>query len=324
VPGDDGPAADAPAADASSDVSAPSNAKESLVWMPTYLGSFSANLQSVTTNPKSFSIVAPDFYDLNSNYTSGPPNLHGTTYDGMSISQIVQQVHAAGMKITPLMYAGAGNSGTDQGIENVIGDSPSGTQNNFITAAVMEAQTQGWDGWDLDWEPGNVGYTQYGAPYVQFLKAFQAALHAQHMIVSITVGDWYIRQCGGDGLVDLTQIGPVVDRVIIMDYTNSLGNPASSCPGGSPPSQQTCNEDFGTLMNLMCAVSPSAAVSIGMIEGTGGTGANPFLDQALNAVAAVGFPGVAVWPSGNAPFLDATNIPNGGTWYSLLATFMSK
>jgi hypothetical protein len=65
-------------------------------------------------------------------------------------------------------------------------------------------------------------------------------------------------------------------------------------------------------------------VSIGMIEGSGGTGANPFLDQALSAVHAVGFTGVAVWPSGNAPFLDATNIPNGGTWYSLLASYMAQ
>jgi hypothetical protein len=321
---DGGPATDASAADAASDALPPANAKESLVWIPTYLGSFSANLQSVTSNPGSFTILAPDFYDLNLDYMSGPPNLHGDTYDGMSISQIVQQVHAAGMKITPLMYAGAGNSGTDQGIQNVVGDSPPGTQTNFITAAVMEAQTQGWDGWDLDWEVGSTGYSQCGMQYVQFLTAFKEALHAQHMVVSITVGDWYIRQCGGDGLVDLTQIGPAVDRVIIMDYAGSYGSPITSCPGGTPPPQQNCNNDFGALMNLMCDVSPSSAVSIGLIEGTAGTGANPFLDQALSAVAAVGFTGVAVWPSGNAPFLDPTNIPNGGSWYSLLANFMSR
>jgi hypothetical protein len=291
--------------------------------MPTYLGSFSANLQSVTSNPKSFTIVAPDFYDLNFNYMSGPPNLGSTTYDGMSIDQIVQQVHGAGMKITPLMYAGAGNSGTDQGIQNVLNDSPSGTQNNFITGLVMEAQMRGWDGWDLDWEVSNTGYSQYGMKYVQFLTALKAALHAHNMVVSITIGDWYIRQCSGDGLVDLTQIGPAVDRVIIMDYAGTYGSPVMSCPGGTPPSQQNCNNDFGALMNIMCDVSPSTAVSIGLIEGSGGSGANPFLDQALNAVATVGFTGVAVWPDA-APFLDSSNIPNGGTWYSLLASYMTK
>jgi hypothetical protein len=97
----------------------------------------------------------------------------------------------------------------------------------------------------------------------------------------------------------------------------------TSCPGGTPPSQQNCNNEFGALMNIMCDVSPSSAVSIGLIEGSGGSGANPFLDQALNAIAAAGFTGVAVWPDAS-PFLSSSNIPGGATWYSLLANYMSK
>jgi hypothetical protein len=299
------------------------NRRESLVWIPSYLGSFSANLQTVTSNAASFTIVAPDFYDLNFNYMSGPPNLGSETYDNLTIAQIVQQVHQAGIKITPLMYAGAGNSGTDQGIQNVLNDSPSGTQNNFITGLVSEAQTRGYDGWDLDWEVGNTGYSAYGMKYISFLTALKAALHAQNMVVSITVGDWYIRQCGGDGLVDLAQIGPAVDRVIIMDYAGSYGSPVSSCPGGTPAAQQNCNNDFGALMNLMCSVSPSSAVSIGLIEGSGGSGTNPFLDQALNSINTVGFTAVAAWPD-SAPFLSNQNVPNNQTWFSLLANYMSE
>jgi hypothetical protein len=277
----------------------------------------------VTSNPKSFTVVAPDFYDLNFDYMSGPPHIGSENYDGLSIDQVVQQVHGAGMKITPLMYAGAGNSGTDQGIQNVLSDSPSGTQSTFIGALVSEAQTRGYDGWDLDWEVGNTGYSQYGMQYVSFLAALKVALHAQNMIVSITIGDWYIRQCGGDGLVDLAQVGPAVDRVIIMDYAGSFGSPVSSCPGGTPPSQQNCNNDFGALMNLMCDVSPPSAVSIGLIEGSGGSGTNPFLDQALASINGVGFTGVAAWPD-SAPFLSNQNVPNGETWFSLLATYMSQ
>jgi len=289
--------------------------------MPTYLGSFSANLQAVTTNAKSFTHVAPDWYNLNFNYSTGPAQIAGENFDGLSVDQAVQQVHGAGLKITPLIYCGAGNSGTDQGITNIL-DNP-GTQTTFINAMVMEAQTRHFDGWDLDFEPQGTGYSQYGMKYVQFLSAWKSALNAQGMIITITVGDWYIRQCGGDGLVDLTQIGPAVDRVIIMDYSGSLGSPMMSCPGGSPPSQQNCSNDFGALMNLMCDVSPTSAISIGMIEGSGGSGTNPFLDQALNAVQAVGFTGVAAWPD-SSPFLSNQNIPNGGTWYSLLAQYMAQ
>ena len=66
-------------------------------------------------------------------------------------------------------------------------------------------------------------------------------------------------------------------------------------------------------MNIMCDISPTSAVSIGLIEGSGGSGTNPFLDRALNAVSAVGFTSVAVWPD-ETPFLNSANIPNGGTW----------
>jgi Glycosyl hydrolases family 18 len=326
-------------------------AKESLVWIPTLLGDggiFAANLQSVTSHPQSFTTVAPDFYDMNFPYTSGTPTLASDTFNGLSLTQVAQQVHAAGMKITPLMYAGAGNGGTDQGIWNVLNDSPAGTRNNLIAALVAEGQRWGWDGWNLDWEvsnttaDGGVGttYALYGTKYVQFLSALKTALHAQNMTVSIVVGESYIRQCAvsegdpsGYDVVDLTQIGPAVDRVIVMAYGDSYGQPATSCPSGTPPLDGTCDDSsFGAMMNIMCDVSPPSSVSIGLIQGSmagnGGCarracGTNPFLDQALNDVAAVGFTGVAVWP-GDAPFLYATEIPDGGTWYSLLANYMSQ
>jgi hypothetical protein len=298
------------------------NAKQSIIWIPTYLGSFAANLKMVTSNPKSFTHVAPDIYQLNFAYTSGPAKLSGNSFDGLSVQQIAQQVHAAGMKLMPLVYAGAGNGGTDQGIQNILNDSPAGAQSSFISSMVKEAQTMMYDGWNLDFEVQGTNYSQYGTKYVTFLTAFKAALNAQNMILTVELGDWFTRQCGGDGLIDLTTIGPSVDRVIIMDYSGTYGTPVTSCPG-KPPAQQSCANQFGALMNIMCDVSPSSAVSIGLIEGSGGSGTNPFLDQALNAVAAAGFTSVAVWPDAT-PFLNPANIPGGATWYSLLAGYMAK
>jgi hypothetical protein len=298
--------------------------RQALVWIPTYLGSFSTNLKAVTgSSPKAFTQVSPDFYNLNYNYMSGAAQISGENFDGLSVAQVAQQVHAAGMQLIPLVYAGAGNSGTDEGIQNVLNDSPTGAQNSFITSMVTEAKTRQYDGWNLDFEVQNTGYAQYGMKYVQFLTAFKAALHAQHMILTVDLGDWYIRQCGDDGLVDLTQIGPSVDLAIIEDYSGTYGNPLASCPSGAPPASQNCANEFGALMNIMCDISPTSAVSIGLIEGSGGSGTNPFLDRALNAISAVGFTSVAVWPD-ETPFLNSANIPNGGTWYSLLAAYLAK
>jgi hypothetical protein len=236
---------------------------------------------------------------------------------------VAQQVHAAGMQLIPLIYAGSANDGTDQGMQNIMTDSPAGTQRGFITSMVTEAQTRQYDGWNLDFEPGNSGYTQYGAAYISFLAAFKAALHAQNLILTVDVADWFVRQCGNDQLVDLAQIGPSVDVAIIEDYYGTYGTPPTSCPGGTPPAQQDCTEDFGTILALMCDVSPASAVNIGVIEESNGTGTNPFLGQALNAVSTIGFTSIAVWPDAT-PFLSPASVPNGGTWYSLFAGFLAQ
>ena len=317
--------ADSAPAEASAEASGAPVGRQSLAWMPTYK-SFSQSLKTVTTTtPKAFTEISPDFYQMNSSTTPGLNG--GPTFDGMSIAQVVTQVHAAGMKVIPLMYAGAGNDGTDQYIQDTLNDSPAGTQSSLISWLVTEAKTNQYDGWNLDWEVANTGYTEYGMKYITFLTAAKAALHAQNMILTIDIGDWYVRQCGGDGLVDLTQIGPAVDAAIIEDYAGGEGppDPLSACPGGTPASMANCSPTnyFGAQVNVMCDVSPASAVSIGLINGGGGTGANPFLPTALDAIGTIGFTQVAVWPGDNS-FLTSTNIPNGGTWYSNLAQFLAQ
>jgi spore germination protein YaaH len=274
-------------------------------------------------------MVSPDFYDFNrnGNYKSGPPVLDYTS-SSPTIAAVAQQVHAAGMLLVPLVYGGASNltQGTDQGIQNVLTDPT--TQTNFVTAMVSEAQSRQYDGWNLDWEVGpSTTYSKYGAEFISFLTAFKNALHARKMVLTIDVGQWYIRQCGGDALVDLTQIGQAVDYVIIEDYVTDFGNPVPSCPG---PAMNPCST-FGDLLNLMCYVTPSSAVSIGLKAEPGGSvftnganeGTGPILPRALSAISAVGFKAVAVWPDG-APFLDSTGVPNGQTYISLLGQWLNQ
>jgi hypothetical protein len=320
---------DAASVEASVDASAPAllTGNQALIWIPTYISGFKANLTAVTSSsPKAFTQVSPDFYQLNYAYASGAAKISGESFDGLSVEEVAAQVHAASMTLIPLVYAGAGNDGTDQGIQNVLNDDPAGAQASFITSMVSEAVARHYDGWNLDFEVQTTGYSQYGKKYVQFLSAFKAALHAANMILTIDLGDWYIRQCpssGGDGLVDLTQIGAAVDLAILEDYSGTYGTPLASCPNPAP-SQQSCADQFGSLLNAMCDVSPASAVSIGLIEGQGGSGTNPFLPQALDAIQAIGFKSIAVWPDSSSTFLDHTNIPGGQTWYSLSAKFLSE
>ena len=93
--------------------------RTSLIWV---WQSYRYSLQKVLDNANSFTHVSPALYDLNYDYQSGVahPEVASGKYDGLTGADMATALHAAGLKIVPLMYAGAGNHGTDQGIQNVL------------------------------------------------------------------------------------------------------------------------------------------------------------------------------------------------------------
>ncbi len=297
--------------------------KQSLVWV---WQDFSNTLTTVAQHSPSFTQVSPALYQLNYAYTSGPAQLLSSSFDGLSPAQIAQKIHAAGLKCIPLVYAGAGNSGVDTGIQNVITDSPPGAQQSFITSMLADAATYGWDGYNLDWEVQNLGHS-LSDQLNSFLAKFRDALHAQGLTVSLDLGGWYVQQCtdsGGNGFVDLKTLAASVDWAILEDYAGALGSPnASGCPSGFQD-QIDCSSTFAGGLDVMCDLPP-ANVSIGLISPVGGNGGtNVFAGGALDAVNAYGFRAVAIWPD-DSVFLNANDIsPAGATWYSLLAGYLEQ
>ncbi len=297
-------------------------AKQSLVWV--WLD-YKNSINTVIQNKASFTHVSPALYQLNYSYASGTPKLVNTNdnFDGLSSKQIADMVHSAGLKVQPLMYAGAGNSGTDQGIQNVLGDSPAGAQKSFIDATVAECVAKGYDGINLDWEVQNTTYAQYGTKLITFLTAFTAAMHAKNMVVTFDLGGWYTRQCGDDtALVDLTKVGHSVDQMIMEDYSGTFGGPATSCPATNA-SSVACDQSYVKELDVMCNL-PKDVVNIGLISPEGGNGGtNPFAVDALNAVDSYGFRAVSLWPD-DGNFINNNNVQNGKTWYSVLAAWLAK
>jgi chitinase len=294
-------------------------AKQSLIWV---WENYPSALQSVANHAKSFTHVSPALYQLNYNYASGVAQLVNGNDDfggGLTSKSIAQMVHAAGLKCVPLMYAGAGNSGTDQGIQNVLNDSPAGAQQSFISSMVTEAMTKGYDGYNLDWEVGNTG-ADYSEKLVSFLSAFKSALHAQGMALTLDVAGWYISQCsasGGSALVDLTKIGPSLDLAIIEDYAGGLGGPAQSCAAATSNNSKDCGDTtFVSGLNVMCNLPPNA-VSIGLIYSANNGGADTYTSAALSAVSSYGYKAVAIWP-------DDFGFYSQASWYSALATYLGN
>jgi hypothetical protein len=321
--------------DAPSDADASTSSKgRSLIWV---WGDWVNSLASVASNPKSFTDVAPTFYDVNYAYQSGvahfTSNANTDSFDGLTSTKIAQQIHAAGMRCTPLVYGGAGNSGTDQGIQNILNDAPSGARASFISSMIGEAQAKGYDGYNLDWEvnTGQTDYAGYGAKLETFLATFKAALHQKGLTLSIDIGDWFVKQSycsGGNGMVDLTALAPNVDLVILMDYKLKLGTASTKCPS-SIPNPQSCGNDFVSTLNLMCVYMPNDVISIGFNADPQVN--NPIAGQSVSTVQSYGIHAVAIWPDSNSDgpnggfaFLDTKNIqPTNATWYSLLAGYLA-
>jgi hypothetical protein len=308
----------------SADLTPPKPQRQSLIWV--WLD-YANSLDKIAAHASSFTQVSPAMYQVNYNYQSGAAQLNGDgQFSGLSAQQVSQKIHAAGLACIPLVYGGAGNFGTDQGIQNILNDTPAGAQQSFITSMVTEAMNNNYDGYNLDWEVSNTGHS-YSGKLVSFLSSFRAALNAHGMTLSIDLGGWYVLQCSdsnGDGLVDLTALGTSVDWAIMEDYSGALGTLSpTGCPSQTV-SNQGCANDFASGLQVMCDMPP-ANVSIGLISPSGGNGGtNGFAGDALNAVTEYGFSAVAVWPD-DAAFLNDNNIsPPGSTWYSLLAAFLKQ
>jgi hypothetical protein len=293
----------------------PPPTNQAYVWI---WRNYGENLDTVIAHADSFTHVSPALYHVNYDYQSGPARLlnEDDDFDGLSAAEICQRAHEAQLRCEPLVYAGAGNSGTDVGIHHILDDSPAGARQSFIDGMIEVAQANGFDGFNLDWEVDgeSTNHDGYGDKWVAFLSAFKGALNAQGMTLSIDIGTWYIRQSecsGGGGVADLTTLGDAVDLAIIMAYTNTLGPAAEACPA-PVATPVACDNDMEGQLALMCLLPPST-VAIGLID----PGTGPIADDAFAAIHRYGFHTVALWPDED-PFLGGTD------WYSRLADHLGR
>lgn len=276
---------------------------------------WSTTQSDLTGKTSSFAQILPTMYDCN--------NSSGTlTDDGMAgtpSATVASGLITLGYKVQAVCQAGAGNNGTDSGIIAIITDSPSGTQQAFITAMINACKNLNMVGFNLDWEPGttlqpSTGKSPYTSALTSFLQNAATQMHNAGFILTFEVSAWYsIGAYGGDNSsawVNLADIAATpIDMILDMSYTCSL-------------STVTSDIDF------MLANIPASKLCIIFITNDdtspncsdGGT--NPFAQSAVEAVQNNNIPCLALWPSN---FWDTTGIsPSTSTWFSLCASFMAK
>jgi hypothetical protein len=258
-------------------------------------------------------------------------------FDGLTTQQVASQINAMGLATVPAIYGGAGNSGVDTGVQNILNDT-NGAQTNFINSMVTEAVNNGYAGYNLDWEVGSGVDATYAAKFVAFVNAFKAALGQHQMslsadaVVSNINGTWC---SSNNGYLDFALLSTsALDRLIIEDYTGTFGTASSSCqstvlssaaPVACPLNSSESDVTFTGLLNFMCTNLPAGMVVIG-VESIS-TQTNPFAGQAIAALESYGITKVAVWPQveGSAPFLSNQGlVAPESTWYALFQSFLQQ
>jgi hypothetical protein len=334
----DGPLSDVLAPDAPVDGAAKHG--EAWVWAWTQ---WAASLGAIASHASSFTHVSPALYSVNYAYASGVAYYStcpmGSTndvclgpgadsFDGMTSTLVAQQINSLGLACVPLIFGGAGNSGTDKGITNIL-DDVSGAQGKFITAMVGEARAKGYAGYNLDWEVGPSTGNAFASKLVTFVDAFKAQLAPYGMSLSIDLIGSNVQQtfCSGpDGYADLQKLGASsIDRIFLEDYETSLGTASTACR--PVPNPAPCPGDVLGFFDLMCTFVPPSKVGIGLESSPSAT--NPVAGKALSAMHSYGFDAVAVWPASNIDgpggsylFLDDVRLAPSGTWFTLLAQFL--
>jgi hypothetical protein len=243
--------------------------------------------------------------------------------------------HGRGLKVVPAIYGGAGNCGTDTSIDAILckgSTTVCSAQTNFIDSMVTELVSNGYDGYNIDWETKAVAGS-YARAFVSFVNAFKAALisaGAPDALVTVDALDNNMAgtYCSGNnGFIDLSLLkDSSIDRVILEDYYQPLGTATTSCPNTplSSSSPLACSETMTAQLALMCPpnLSYDKAV-IGLMTASSAT--NPFAGAALSAMKSYGFTKVAVWPQ--YPFMNTTGMSPtdaASTWYGLLQSFIAQ
>jgi hypothetical protein len=340
------------------------NGYESWVWPYNSNDGWPPQIKGIDDHASSFTHLSPTFYTLNYSgaaYSSGlahyvtcsdpcgcsdagsndfgkfsglsgaSASLNNTTITTQSFTT---WAHGRGLKVVPAIYGGAGNCGNDTSLEAILcsgSTAACAAQTAFINAMVTELVSNGYDGYNFDWETTDVAGS-YAKAFVAFVNAFKSALVNAGVPNALVTADALDNNMAGtycsgsDGFIDLSLLkDSSIDRVILEDYYQPLGTATTSCPNtaATNSSPLACDETMTGELALMCPPNLNYDKAVIGLEASS-DGTNPFAGAALAAMKSYGFTKVAVWPQ--YPFMNTTGMTSADattTWYGLLRSFIT-
>ena len=181
--------------------------KVSLAWHQVTSKEANSTFDSYYGNTKGVNVISPTWFALTDNEGG---------YTCLADEEYVNKAHAAGLQVWALLDNFSGN------VRSEILLSKTYVRKKLIKNLIRDAQTYGFDGYNLDFESLK---ESAGPHYVQFIREMSVACRNNGLVLSV---DNYV-PAAYNRFYDREEQGVVADYVIIMGYDEHYagGEPGS-------------------------------------------------------------------------------------------------
>lgn len=150
---------------------------------------------------KGMNVIVPTWFNITGN---------DGTYTSLASREYVNRAHEMGLQV----WAMVENVSTEESVKNLdtrLLMSVTGTRKKLIKNLMQEAETYGFDGFNLDFESLKA---EAGPHYIQFIREMSVACRERGLVLSV---DNYVPSAY-TAFYDRKEQGTVADYVIIMGY----------------------------------------------------------------------------------------------------------
>ena len=169
-----------------------------------------ATLDKVADTAKGMNVIVPTWFNITDNEGN---------YTSLASKEYVDKAHALGMQV----WAMFDNISTQESVKNVDSGklfSSTATRKKLIQDLMKEADTYGFDGFNLDFESLR---SSAGPHYVQFIREMSVSCRQKGLVLSV---DDYV-PAAYSAFYNRKEQGTVADYVIVMGYDEHFAGGAA-------------------------------------------------------------------------------------------------
>ena len=200
--------------------------KVRLGWHVVTVPAANDNLEKMVKNAKEMNVISPTWYALTDNEGN---------FSSLADASYVERAHAMGLQVWALIDNFSDNVDTYELLSSTM------TRQKLIDRMMTEAETYGFDGWNIDFE---TLASKTGPHYIQFIKELSVRCKKAGLVLSV---DNYV-PAPYNAFYDLETQGKFVDYVIIMSYDEHY---AGSAEAGSVASIGFLKDAVNNTMQVM-------------------------------------------------------------------------